>query len=78
MLTQDTGFGPTYRLAPSPEVGPGATVGTSKQGYPLQQYEDAAPVRHPQVTQGAAPNPTTWGRARSTMWQGKIRLPGVH
>jgi hypothetical protein len=28
-------FGPTYRLVSSPEVGPGATVGTLKQGYPL-------------------------------------------
>jgi hypothetical protein len=32
-------FGPTCRLASSPEVGPGATVGTLKQGYPLLQYE---------------------------------------
>jgi hypothetical protein len=54
-----------------------AVVGTSRQGYPLLQYEDAAPVRHPQVTRGAALDPTTWGRARSTTWQGKIRLPGV-
>jgi hypothetical protein len=29
------GFGPTYRLVTSPEVGPGATVGTLEQGYPL-------------------------------------------
>jgi hypothetical protein len=29
------GFGPTYRLRSSPEVGPGATVGTLKHGYPL-------------------------------------------
>jgi hypothetical protein len=28
-----------------PEVGPGATVGTLKQGYPLLQYEDAIPTR---------------------------------
>jgi hypothetical protein len=27
--------GPTYRLASSPEAGPGATVGTLNQGYPL-------------------------------------------
>jgi hypothetical protein len=38
--------GPTYRLASSPEAGPGATVGTLNQGYPLLQYEDVAPVRH--------------------------------
>jgi hypothetical protein len=35
-------------------------VGTLNQGYPLLQYEDVAPVRHLQVTQRAAPDPTTW------------------
>jgi hypothetical protein len=38
-------FGPTCRLVPSPKVGPGATVGTLKQGYPLLQYEDAVSTR---------------------------------
>jgi hypothetical protein len=38
-------FGPTCRLASSPEAGLGATVGTLNQGYPLLQYEDAVPVR---------------------------------
>jgi hypothetical protein len=28
-------FSPTYRLVTSPEAGPGATVGTLEQGYPL-------------------------------------------
>jgi hypothetical protein len=28
-------FGPTCRLVSSPEAGPGATVGTLNQGYPL-------------------------------------------
>jgi hypothetical protein len=42
---RQSGFGPTYRLVFSPEVGPGATVGTLKQGYPLLQYEDAVPAR---------------------------------
>jgi hypothetical protein len=37
-------FGPTCKLASSPEVGPGATVGTLKLGYPLLQYEDAVPT----------------------------------
>jgi hypothetical protein len=37
--------GPAYRLAPSPEAGPGTTVGTLNQGYPLLQYEDPAHVR---------------------------------
>jgi hypothetical protein len=40
-----TSFGPTYRLVSSPEVGPRATVGTLKQGYPLLQCEDAVPAR---------------------------------
>jgi hypothetical protein len=52
--------GPTYRLASSPEVDPGATVGTLNQGYPLLQYEGAAPVRRLQVAQRVAPDPTTW------------------
>jgi hypothetical protein len=38
-------FGPTYRLVSSPEAGPGATVGTLNQGYPLLQYEDTVPAR---------------------------------
>jgi hypothetical protein len=38
-------FGPTCRLASSPEVSPGATVGTLKLGYPLLQYEDAVPTQ---------------------------------
>jgi hypothetical protein len=53
-------FGPTCRLTSSPEAGPRATVGTLKHGYPLLQYEDAAPVRHLQVARRAAPDPTTW------------------
>jgi hypothetical protein len=38
-------FGPTCRLVPSLEAGPGATVGTLNQGYPLLQYEGMVPVR---------------------------------
>jgi hypothetical protein len=41
---RQSSFGPTCRLVSSPEVGPGATVGTLKQGYPLLQYEDAVPA----------------------------------
>jgi hypothetical protein len=40
-------FGPTCRLISSPEVGPGATVGTLNQGYPLLQYKDAIRIRRP-------------------------------
>jgi hypothetical protein len=42
---RQSNFGPTYRLASSPEVGPGATVDTLNQGYPLLRYEDAVPIR---------------------------------
>jgi hypothetical protein len=38
-------FSPTCRLVSSPEAGPGATVGTLNQGYPLLQYEDTVHVR---------------------------------
>jgi hypothetical protein len=41
MLRRSTSFGPTCKLASSPEVGLGDTVGTLKLGYPLLQYEDA-------------------------------------
>jgi hypothetical protein len=37
-------FGPTCRLVSSLEVGPGATVGTLEQGYPLLQYKGAEPA----------------------------------
>jgi hypothetical protein len=42
---RQSSFGPTCRLVSSPEVGPGATVGTLKQGYPLLQYEGTVPAR---------------------------------
>jgi hypothetical protein len=42
---RQSSFGPTCRLVSSPEMGPGATVGTLKLGYPLLQYEDAVPTR---------------------------------
>jgi hypothetical protein len=45
MSKQNTSFGPTCRLASSPEVGPGATVGTLKLGYPLLLYKDAVPTQ---------------------------------
>jgi hypothetical protein len=34
-MAHQPGFGPAYRLVTSPEAGPGATVGTLEQGYPL-------------------------------------------
>jgi hypothetical protein len=53
-------FGPTCRLASSPEAGPGATVGTLNQGYPLLRYEDAVPIRHSLATRRTSLDPTTW------------------
>jgi hypothetical protein len=47
MLTHGANFGPTCRIASSPEVGLGATVGTLRQGYPLLLYQGAVPVRLP-------------------------------
>jgi hypothetical protein len=57
--------GPTCRLTSSSEAGPGATIDTLNQWYPLLQYEGVAPVRHLQVTRRAAPNPTTWAGLRA-------------
>jgi hypothetical protein len=47
---RQSNFGPTCRLTSSPEAGPGATVGTLNQGYPLLQFEDAVPVRRSLAT----------------------------
>jgi hypothetical protein len=58
-------YGPTCRLASSPEAGPGATIGTLNQGYPLLQYEDVVHVRRLQATQRTAPDPTTWAGLRA-------------
>jgi hypothetical protein len=44
MSKQSTSFGPTCRLASSPDLGPGATVGTLKLGYPLPLYKDTVPT----------------------------------
>jgi hypothetical protein len=44
-MAHQSGFGPTCSLVTSPEVGPWATIGTLKQGYPLLQYEGVVPAR---------------------------------
>jgi hypothetical protein len=62
MATQDTDFGPTCRLSSSPEVGPGATVVTLKQGYPLF-YSIKTP--HPYDT------PRSHGKQHSTPPHGR-------
>ena len=51
---------PTCRLASSPEVGPGATVSTLNQGYPLLQYKDDVHVRRLLAARRTTPDPTTW------------------
>ena len=55
------GFGPTCGLIPHPQVGPGATVGTLRQEYPLLQDKDeGAQERQPRTTgpdpRGQVPN----------------------
>jgi hypothetical protein len=57
--------GPTYRLASSPEVGPGATVGTLNQGYPLLQHKGIAPMRRLLAAWRTAPNSTGWAGQRA-------------
>jgi hypothetical protein len=57
---RQSGFGPTCRLVSSPKAGPGATVSTLEQGYPLLQYEGAVSMRLSLVAWRTAPNPTTW------------------
>jgi hypothetical protein len=67
-------YGPTCRLASSPEADLGATVGTLNQGYPLLQHEDAAPMRRPQATRRTAPNPTTWAGQRAPHGKGRQHI----
>jgi hypothetical protein len=57
---RQSNFGPIYRLVSSPEAGPGATVSTLEQGYPLLQYEGAVSMRLSLVTWRTVPAPTTW------------------
>jgi hypothetical protein len=57
---RQSGFGPTCRLVSSPEAGPGATIGTLNQGYPLLQYEGTVSMRLSLVARQIAPDPTTW------------------
>jgi hypothetical protein len=44
-VASQSDFSPTCRLVSSHEEGPGATVDTLNQGYPLLQYVDAVPIR---------------------------------
>jgi hypothetical protein len=63
-------------LAPSPEVGLGATVGTLKQGYPLLQDEGAAPVEKSLVAQRTVLRRATLATLGSPRGQGKGRALG--
>jgi hypothetical protein len=60
-----TDSGPTCRLASSPEAGPGATVGTLNQGYPLLQHKGIAPMRRLLAARRTAPNSTGWTGQRA-------------
>jgi hypothetical protein len=57
--------GPTCRLASSLEAGPGATVGTLNQGYPLLQHKGIAPIRRLLAARRTAPNSTGWAGQRA-------------
>jgi hypothetical protein len=67
--------GPTCRLASSPEAGPGATVGTLNQGYPLLQHEDAAPMRPLLATRGTTPDPIAWAGQRAPRGKERQHIP---
>jgi hypothetical protein len=67
--------GPTCRLASSPKAGPGATVGTLNQGYPLLQHEDAAPMRRLLATRETAPDPTVWAGQRAPLGKERQHIP---
>jgi hypothetical protein len=68
-------FGPTCRIPSSPEAGPGATVGTLNQGYPLLQHEDAAPMRRLLATRGTAPDLTAWAGQRAPRGKKRQHIP---
>jgi hypothetical protein len=67
--------GPTCRLASSPEAGPGATIGTLNQGYPLLQHEYTAPMRRLLATRRTAPDPTGWVGQRAPRGREKHHTP---
>jgi hypothetical protein len=60
---------------PSPEVGPGATVSTLKQGYPWLQGIDTVPAVKPLVTRQTAHRRATSAALGSPHGQGKKRAP---
>jgi hypothetical protein len=74
-LTQGTSFGPTCRLVSSPEAGPGATVGTLDQGYPLLQHESMVPTQLSLVAWGTTPDSTAWMAPGSPCGQEKRYTP---
>jgi hypothetical protein len=57
---RQSSFGPTCRLVSSVEAGPGATIGTLNQGYPLLQYEGTVSMRLSLVARLTALDRTTW------------------
>jgi hypothetical protein len=67
--------GPTCRLASSPKAGPGATVGTLNQGYPLLQHEDAAPMRCLLATHVTTPDPIAWVGQRAPRGKKRQHIP---
>jgi hypothetical protein len=52
-----------------------AIVGTLNQGYPLLQYEDAAPMRRLQAKWRTAPDPTAWAGQRAPRGKKRQHIP---
>ena len=67
--------GPTCKLASSPQAGPGATVGTLNQGYPLLQHEGIAPMRRPLAARRTAPDPAGWAGQRTPCGRERHHTP---
>jgi hypothetical protein len=67
--------GPTCKLASSLEAGPGATVGTLNQGYPLLQHEGITPMRCPLDAWRTAPDPAGWAGQRTPRGRKRHHTP---
>jgi hypothetical protein len=67
--------GPTCKLASSPEAGPGATVDTLNQGYPLLQHEGITPMRRPLAARRTVPDPTGWACQRTPRGRKRHHTP---
>jgi hypothetical protein len=67
--------GPTCKLTSSPEAGPGATVGTLNQGYPLLQHEGITPMQCPLAARRTTPDPAGWAGQRTPRGRERHHIP---